>query len=85
MEEVVKIYKHALGIYKNSRVEVKNFIVYFHMQEYMYRHYKAFSSYDEAYVFLQRILNSANPHNGDVTINEKHWLYVENEVDVEYL
>jgi len=55
------------------------------MQEYMYRHYKAFSSYDEAYVFLQRILNSANPHNGDVTINEKHWLYVENEVDVEYL
>ncbi len=53
--------------------------VFFHEKENIYRHFKTFDTYKEAYaLMLKMFLNS--DVNGMIAINEKYWFYAQSEM-----
>ena len=84
----MKINKQSLSVFEGEAYETTvdgkpltehYSYVFFYLQEINYRHFKTFNTYKEAYSFMLKMFLSADLH-GMVTINEKHWGYVENEI-----
>lgn len=84
----MKIHKQSLDVFEgeahevtiNGETSTEHYsYVFFHEQEHTYRHFKTFDTYKEAYAFMLKMFLSSDL-NGMVTINEKHWSYVQNEI-----
>ncbi len=84
----MKIYKQSLDVFEGEAHEVTTngetstehySYVFFHEQENTYRHFKTFDTYKKAYTFMLKMFLSSDL-NGMVTVNKKHWSYVQNEI-----
>ena len=84
----MKIHKQSLDVFEGEEHQLTRdgetstehySYVFFHEQEHTYRHFKTFDTYKEAYAFMLKMFLSSDPH-GMININEKHWIFVENEL-----
>jgi len=84
----MKVSKHNLEVFEGEEhqmlidgemsTQVYSWVGFFE-QEYIYRHYKTFDTFKEAYNFMLKIFFSADVQ-GAVTINEKYWGVTENTI-----